>query len=147
MWTELFISWTPFVPYPASGLFAQARRHEVADLNTSDLVSIFSTQIRLLNIHTRQVCAISIVTSIIFYTMPVAGACRECTTNDPEHCIQGWYHTVTYFQEYRYLGRHSVNVGGQGVPSDDRTHASSLARRFCNIDGHVQACGCALWHK
>lgn len=36
-----------------------------------------------------QVCVLSIITSIVFFALPLAGRCHECDTEDPAHCVRG----------------------------------------------------------
>jgi hypothetical protein len=36
-----------------------------------------------------QVCLLSVLTSILFFALPLGGRCRACTSTDPEHCVSG----------------------------------------------------------
>jgi hypothetical protein len=36
-----------------------------------------------------QVCVLSIITSILFFALPLAGRCHKCDTQDPTHCVKG----------------------------------------------------------
>lgn len=36
-----------------------------------------------------QVCVLSVITSIIRFALPLAGRCRPCDGQDPDHCVSG----------------------------------------------------------
>jgi hypothetical protein len=36
-----------------------------------------------------QVCVLSIITSILFFALPLAGRCHDCDTENPQHCVKG----------------------------------------------------------
>jgi hypothetical protein len=36
-----------------------------------------------------QVCVLSVITSIIRFALPLAGRCRPCDAQDPDHCVSG----------------------------------------------------------
>ncbi|GBF95490.1 chloride channel CLC-c [Raphidocelis subcapitata] len=36
-----------------------------------------------------EVCVLSVLTSALFFALPLAGRCRACTSTDPEHCVSG----------------------------------------------------------
>lgn len=42
-----------------------------------------------ISLRVAEVCAISVITSIIFFALPVMGECKHCDTQDLTHCIAG----------------------------------------------------------
>jgi hypothetical protein len=75
-----------------------------------------------------QVCVLSVLTSALFFALPLAGRCRACTSPDAEHCVGGRAAFRT-FSGYRcgegtyndlavLVFNPQVGVGGRGRPED-----------------------------
>jgi chloride channel 7 len=53
------------------------------------------------------VCVLSVITSVLFFALPLGGRCRACTNSDPEHCMDDGTKFRT-FQGY-HCGEGSYN--------------------------------------
>ena len=78
-----------------------------------------------------EVCALSVVTSVVFFALPLAGHCHACDTQDPTHCVKGAARCVCGCWV-------CVSVVGVGVCCGwavDPTHCVKGALRWCGCGG------------